>query len=110
MCGAIDLNPMVAKWLNGGKKPRLEDGEQFQGIVINPETGEALEFNETLRIYPTYIPWAGGSGRDAALAAFVMGYDARAAVEVACKVDMCSGLPVQEVKIGSATNRKESRI
>lgn len=40
-------------------------------------------------------PWVGGSGQHAALAVLYMGADAPKAVEIACKVDIHTGLPVR---------------
>lgn len=99
MCGNVDVMPQVLRWLDGGEKPEIIDDDNFGGIVIDPKTGEAFLFNETLRVWPATIPWAGGTGYVIAQTVFKMGGDARQAIEAACQLDIYSGLPVQEVKI-----------
>lgn len=109
MSGAIDLIPSVLKWLEGGKKPKLTEEEGCQGIVIDPETGECLEFTESFRKpYKTNLPWAGGSGRIPALTALAMGMTAEGAVEAACRVDCMSAPPIQAVHIDTQQTHKES--
>lgn len=83
----------VADWLNGGTKPERADSEEHQGIIVALD-GSVVEVSTELRLAPACVPWAGGSGESIALTAMHCGKTAKEAVEVACKLDKHSGLPV----------------
>ena len=91
--GDYALAYAVADWLNGGTKPDREDSEEHQGIVVALD-GSAVEVSSELRLAPACVPWAGGSGEAIALTAMHLGKTAIEAIEVACKLDKHSGLPV----------------
>jgi hypothetical protein len=63
-------------------------------LVITQERKALLYQNSPFPLEP-HAPIAEGSGADAAMAALLMGADARVAVEIACRVDVFSGLPVE---------------
>jgi len=99
-CGRASLWPEVVAWLNGGDKPVITDREEdgVSALVVDKK-GKAYEIDSDLRPFPACVPWAGGSGQPFALAALVLGYTAEEAVELACKLDTASGLPIQSVRI-----------
>jgi hypothetical protein len=70
-------------------------GDDFSAIVISPD-GQFL-WTEELIAMPIIPPYALGSGREAALGAMYAGCDATNAVEIACKLDVYSGLPVDSM-------------
>lgn len=96
-CGSISVLHAVASWLNGGEKPKLEDGESFEGILINAGgSGHiAQEITNEMRLYPACIPWASGTGEQFAMTAMRCGKNAAEAVEVAMQLDIYSGGNVQ---------------
>jgi hypothetical protein len=96
--GRVDLWREAVKWLNGGEKPVVTEGDAILGLVVDKK-GNAYEFDEKFRPMPTCTPWAGGSGSAFALAALHLGKTAEEAVELACKLDVNSHLPIQKVSI-----------
>jgi hypothetical protein len=99
-CGRASLWPEVIEWLNGGDKPVIVDREldSVSALVVDKK-GRAFEIDDDLRPFPACVPWAGGSGQPFALAALALGHTAEEAVEVTCKLDTASGLPIQKVTI-----------
>lgn len=90
----------VYEWLNGDKdKP--DGAENFEGIIVDQD-GSAWLIDEDLLIAPQSSPCALGSGRDVALTAMLLGKSAYEAIEVACGLDVHSGLPVNEERIKDA--------
>lgn len=75
----------------------IKDGDEMGGIVIAPNG--VFEFDKHLRMFPACVPWAGGSGETIALTAMHLGKSAVEAVEIACKLDKHSGLPVKAAVI-----------
>jgi hypothetical protein len=94
LCGDVAPGNDVIAWLNGGDQPVLDKDEDFNCLQVFPD-GTAREINRLFRIMPAKAPWAGGSGEAYVMTALVLGFDAVAAVEVACRLDTKSGLPVQ---------------
>jgi hypothetical protein len=91
----------VYEWLNGDQdKP--EKAENFEGLIVECD-GSAWIIDEDLLIAPQSSPCALGSGRDIALTAMMLGKTAYEAIEVACGMDVHSGLPVNEMRIDEGT-------
>jgi ATP-dependent protease HslVU (ClpYQ) peptidase subunit len=97
--GRSDMQRELIAWLEGGERPEIGEDVEIDAIVVDAK-GNAVQFGASLRIMPVVVPWAGGSGAAFALTALTLGQDAVAAVEVACKLDIYSGGPVQSVRIG----------
>ena len=94
IAGDPSVIPAIADWLNGfGDKPELDKTEKVRGILVSPD-GTATEISNNLRLWSACVPWTAGSGEDFAMTAMHCGKTAKEAVELACKLDTTSGLPV----------------
>lgn len=84
------------KWYGSKKKkPRLQDLE----VVVLSTKGTIHAFDETCTKDTITGPfYAIGSGGQAALGAMEAGADITKAVEIACRIDPSSGLPIQIIK------------
>jgi hypothetical protein len=96
--GDICVIPSVIAWLNGGEKPILPVESNFIAILLGKK-GQFFEIDKDLLIYPACIPWVGGSGDTIALTAMHCGKTAFEAVEIACKLDHCSGGEIKQIQI-----------
>jgi hypothetical protein len=96
--GSAALWPAVVAWLEGGPEPQKRPEEKFSGILVHPG-GRAEEISEEFRLWPACVPWAGGTGESAAMAAFYCGRDAVRAVECAIALDVWSGGPIQSLNV-----------
>lgn len=101
LCGQSGVCRMVVNWLNGGEKPVLAADDNLNAIIVNPDGGLAL-LDKHLVLIPCRAPFlADGSGREIALGAMAAGATAEHAVEIACRFDNGSFLPVQSLTIGA---------
>lgn len=77
------------------KKPRFQELE----AVVLTKKGEIIAYDETLaKDTITGLFYAIGSGGQAALGAMEAGASITQAIEIACRVDPSSGLPVQIIR------------
>jgi ATP-dependent protease HslVU (ClpYQ) peptidase subunit len=98
---SIDCS-LFMQWVAGGldpeARPEMEDGDEFQALVLSHD---GLFFFEAdccpVRIERDFH--AIGTGGDAALAAFFCGKTPRRAVEIAAKIDSGTGGPVTVLKL-----------
>lgn len=93
-CGAAsDGEKFIAWYLDQSKKkPKLKD---FQALILTGD-GKIFEVWEDLTFLEVPEPFfAAGSGREFALGSMAVRNDPKRAVEVACRFDKNSGLPVQ---------------
>lgn len=99
-CGALENNVAVKQWLNGGDdKPAIDKDDDFDGVLIRPD-GTAWMLNKKLHLIAIESPYfATGSGRDFALLALKLGKTAREAVELACELDIWSGMGITELTV-----------
>lgn len=99
-CGQWQDAVAVRQWIVGGmdadKKPKVED--TFHAILITQDGLNVLENKLVLLRYDRPY-FAVGSGREYAMAAMLLGCDARHAVEVAAKLDTDTGGEITEVKL-----------
>ena len=88
---------LFLQWSNDRtkEKPRLED--DFD--VIEIENGKAFYYDKNLVKTPQNIPCSIGSGCHLAMAAMYCDKTAKEAVEIAKKLDECTGGKVQSVKV-----------
>jgi hypothetical protein len=96
--GSSKDTPMFCAWYvdQDKKKPKL--GNDFQGMVLRPDGVYLYDANcDPVRVERGFH--AIGSGEKAALAAMLCGKRPKDAVEVACKVDAASGLPVHVLRL-----------
>ena len=97
-CGSAADGEKFIEWYRDQtkKKPKLKD---FQAIVLTGE-GAIFEVWEDLTFLEVIEPFfAVGSGREFAMGAMAMKDNPRKAIEIACKYDKNSGLPVQLEKL-----------
>lgn len=96
-CGQIQDAYAVREWLDGGEKPKVEDG--FHAILIR--FGELIAIENKLILMPTPRQFfAVGSGRDFAMAAMMLGKTAAEAVNIAALLDVDTGHDVDVLTIG----------
>lgn len=90
----IDVQKFLEWYQNQVEKfPDLDDPESFEAIVIT--RGGAASYGPSKYPFKLRGKYATGSGTQAAMAAMNLGKSARAAVEVAAKVDLYTGGRVQ---------------
>lgn len=98
MAGDADAGRELVIWYENGANPatfpgnRDNDGRCRSVLLIITPDGKTHQLQRTAHIVTfedTFI--AIGSGRDYALAAMYLGFDARKAVEVACALDVDCG-------------------
>lgn len=103
--GSLDAGMALVDWYcSGGEKPFPDNREGVSDcraylLVINCN-GEIFRYERDhvpLRFYDAVT--AMGSGRDYALAAMYLGYDARKAVEVACALDVECGNGIDTLEL-----------
>ena len=94
----------VIRWLKrGGKKddpPDLAD-DGFSVIHLKPD-GKCYLYCQDLSPTQLLPPYTMGTGKEVALGAILAGATAKRAVEIACDVDINSGLPVQLYEVPRA--------
>lgn len=85
----------VIKWLKkGGKKKDRPELEDIDFAVLHIKAGKAMLYYDDFNPVQQLPPYTAGTGRELALGAILAGATARQAVEIACDVDIKSGLPV----------------
>jgi len=84
----------VIEWLKkGGKKSKAPDVvDSFS--VMHFKDGKCWLYCESTTPHQVLPPYTMGTGKELALGAILAGSNARKAVEIACDVDINSGLPV----------------
>lgn len=90
--GDFDIGMQMVEWVRGGadpdKFPKRQADEGAASFLVICNDGTTYRYERA----PVPLPFenvqqAMGSGRDYALAAMYLGFDARRAVEVACALD-----------------------
>lgn len=96
-CGRVTTAYLFLQWSNDRtkEKPRLDD--DFE--VIEIENGKPYYYDKNLVKTPTTTPCSIGSGCHLAMAAILSGKNSKQAVEIAKKLDECTGGKVQTIKI-----------
>lgn len=102
-CGSVDLNAAVRAWLNDeGEKPSIDKDDDFDGLLIKPD-GSAWTISKKLVLVKVESKCvATGSGRDFALAAMAMGRSSKDAVQLACTLDIWSGMGLTELTLSTS--------
>lgn len=104
-CGSVDLNAAVRSWLDGEcDRPVIDKDDDFDGLVIRPDRTAWTIGKKLVMVRIDSRHFATGSGRDFALAAMAMGCSAKDAVELACTMDIWSGMGITELALETATN------
>lgn len=88
---------LFLQWANDRtkEKPRLDD--DFE--VIEIEKGKPYYYDKNLIKTPEVIPCSIGSGCHLAMAAMLCGKNARESIEIAKKLDECTGGKVQSINV-----------
>lgn len=94
--GDVDVGLQMVEWYRAGciaeQFPQKQSDDNASTLLVITKDRRVLRYERTTA--PLYFeePFAAsGSGRDYALAAMYLGYDARRAVEVACAFDVACG-------------------
>lgn len=90
--GDFALGVAMLEWLRAGAKPsefpQRQRTDDWVSFMVVHEDGRVVRYEKDPVALPfENVPQAMGSGRDYALAAMHLGFDARRAVEVACALD-----------------------
>jgi ATP-dependent protease HslVU (ClpYQ) peptidase subunit len=94
MAGLKEGSLLFVEWYKGDRKQRPQIKIDFSVIVLN-EKGIFLYQEYFVCIKVRHDFYALGSGAEAALGAMHAGASPKEAVEIACKVNMNTGLPVR---------------
>jgi len=85
----------VIEWLKaGGKKKKRPELDDLNFVVLHIQNGRANLYYDEFVPLQQLPPYTAGTGREVALGAILAGATAKEAVEIACDVDIMSGLPV----------------
>ena len=98
-CGTIASAMQVVDWLAAGanpaNKPEISSAEDDSfSLLLATAKGVYYFATGTIPVFIGRRPWAIGSGGDYALGAMEAGADARKAVQIACKLDINSGMGI----------------
>ena len=98
-CGDTELGVLFYQWWGTRrKKPEFPEKADFEAVVLD-KNGKLWHYDETLTPAEILEPFFSiGTGAHAALGALHAGASPEQAVEIACKIDNNSGLPVQIIK------------
>ncbi len=99
--GAGDLESIhvVVEYLESETDDKPDGLENFTALLIDTD-GRAWRLESRLVPMPVLEPYAAiGSGQPYALMAMELGRSAREAVELACRFDASSGLPVEDLRL-----------
>lgn len=96
--GTIVYSHTVIEWLNRGApsddKPDLPGPDDSFTVMVVTEGGVFIYTDSLVPVPVGNIPWALGSGSEYALGAMAAGASAKRAVEIACTLDVSSGMGV----------------
>ena len=98
--GTNDHIEVFMKWYGSKrKKPILPKDADFEALILKKD-GRLVLYDETFSYDAIKNPfYAIGSGGSAALGALHMGATLEQAIEIACKIDPASGLPIQMLNL-----------
>lgn len=102
--GDSDAAHDLLAWFRAGRAvagyPKCQTGESRASAIFISQEGQLMAYdkspNPNIYEQPFY---AMGSGRDYALAAMYLGFDARKAVEVACAMDNDCGRGIDTIEL-----------
>ena len=97
-CGHADNGDIFVRWYGSKKKAPKFKTDEFEALVL---TAKGLfHYDENCSSGPVLSQWCAiGTGGHAAYGALYMGATLEQAVEIACKVDIYSGEPIQTMKL-----------
>lgn len=105
IAGCYSRGVQLSRWFTSGARaedfPALADEERYAKLLVFRRTGPVHEFDRASD--PCVIDDARvafGTGGAAAMAALILGCDARKAVEIACMVDVFCGNGVDTLTFG----------
>lgn len=111
LCGDYTAGHILLDWVRDGAKPRKKPTmlteASFELLWVRPDG--AFTLDEELHPVPALIPYAAGTGADFAMAALHLGYSARQAVELACKLDTNSGGEIHEETLEEVKHVRNNR-
>lgn len=99
-CGDVSDCQRVMDWLkDGGVKPSFKDDAEIEVLLLDKRKAACYHLDQSLVMVEQEAPFAIGSGAMAAMGAMMMGADAKKAVEIAAKVDSCTGGDVDTISL-----------
>ena len=104
LAGDSDSALDLLAWFRAGRDPKTypecQKGENTASAIFIDADGRIWTYNKTANAQLNEQPYyALGSGRDYALAAMHLGFDARKAVEVACALDINCGKGIDVLEL-----------
>lgn len=104
ICGKASVATEILAWLRGARDPEQFPRDPDTMVFMVHNTGRMVCYEGG----PFPVPvtegyFAMGAGRDYALAALHLGYDARRAVEVACALDIYCGMGIDTLSFEDDT-------
>lgn len=105
--GTLEYGMALMDWLEAGLPPGREpslpaDDDDGASVLLATATGVYLFSNSLVGVPIGAVKWATGSGANYALGAMAMGASAKKAVEVACTLDVYSGMGVDVLRLRGA--------
>ena len=101
--GTISTCKDVIRWLKrGGKKDDFPALAELDFAVLQFKGGKCYLYQSDPTPIQVLPPYTMGTGKELALGAILAGATASRAVEIACDVDINSGLPVQHYEVPRA--------
>ena len=105
-CGTVVFSNAVIEWLDRGApaddRPEMPGPDDSFTVLVVSENGAYLYCDSVHPVPIGHINWAIGSGQEYALGAMVAGASAKKAVEIACTLDVNSGMGVDTLTLGKA--------
>lgn len=104
LSGDGDAARDLLEWFRAGRVPadypKCQQSDNRGSAFFIDESGQIWSYDKTVNACPYEQPFcAMGSGRDYALAAMYLGFDARRAVEVACALDNDCGNGIDALEL-----------
>lgn len=102
--GVLEYGNALMDWLESGtpagREPMLpSDDDDGANVLLATADMTYLFHNSLTPVAIGKIPWAAGSGANYALGAMAMGASARKAVEIACGLDVNSGMGIDVLRL-----------
>lgn len=101
--GTVSFSRSVIEWLNMGapadNKPEMPGPDDSFTVLVVTEAGLFTYVDSLTPVALGQLQWALGSGGEYALGAMAAGASAKRAVEIACALDVSSGMGVDTLTL-----------
>lgn len=101
--GVVAFSHAVIEWLNAGAppdhRPEMPGPDDSFSVLVVTEAGLFTYIDSLTPVALGQLQWALGSGGEYALGAMAAGASAKRAVEIACTLDVSSGMGVDTLTL-----------